>query len=43
MDMDRRTFIGGILAAGSAPMLFNGCATGFLDLAGTGPRLLNCL
>ena len=30
MDMNRRGFIGGILAAGSAPMLFNGCATGFL-------------
>lgn len=30
MNMNRRGFIGGILAAGSAPMLFNGCATGFL-------------
>ena len=30
MNMNRRGFIGGILAAGSAPLLFNGCATGFL-------------
>ena len=30
MDMNRRSFIGGILASGSAPLLFNGCATGFL-------------
>ena len=29
MDMNRRGFIGGMLAAGSAPLLFNGCATGF--------------
>ena len=30
MNMNRRSFIGGILASGSAPILFNGCATGFL-------------
>ena len=27
--MDRRGFLKGVLASGAAPMLFNGCATGF--------------
>ena len=30
MNMNRRGFIGGILASGTAPLLFNGCATKFL-------------
>ena len=29
MNMNRRDFIGGILAAGSAPIILPGCATGF--------------
>ena len=29
MNTDRRGFLTGMLAAGSAPLLFNGCATGF--------------
>ena len=28
--MNRRQFLGGVLASGAAPLLFNGCATGFL-------------
>ena len=28
--MNRRQFLGGVLASGTAPLLFNGCATGFL-------------
>ena len=27
--MDRRGFLKGVIASGAAPMLFNGCATGF--------------
>ena len=30
MELERRSFIRDILAAGTMPMLFNGCATGFL-------------
>ena len=30
MNMNRRNFLGGILAAGSAPLLYSGCATSFL-------------
>jgi len=28
-NLDRRHFLGGMVAAGAAPVLFNGCATGF--------------
>ena len=28
-SMDRRGFLKGVIASGAAPMLFNGCATGF--------------
>ena len=30
MDVSRKSFMKSMLAAGSAPLLFNGCATGFL-------------
>ena len=30
IEMNRRGFLGSMLAAGAAPLLFNGCATGFL-------------
>ena len=30
IDVSRRSFVKSMLAAGSAPVLFNGCATGFL-------------
>ena len=29
-ELSRRTFLGGMTAAGAAPLLFSGCATGFL-------------
>ena len=29
-NVSRRSFMGSVLAAGSAPLLFNGCSTGFL-------------
>ena len=31
IDVSRRSFARSMLAAGSAPVLFNGCATGFLS------------
>lgn len=40
--MNRRNFIGGMLAAGSAPMIFGGCCTGFCANRKVNVAIIGC-
>ena len=41
-QVSRRSFLGSMIAAGSAPMLFNGCATGFLACKKINVGVIGC-
>ena len=41
-DINRRNFLGGMLAAGSAPVLFNGCACGFCANRKVNVAIIGC-
>jgi len=40
--MNRRQFLQGILASGASPILFNGCATGFLANRKVNVAIIGC-
>ena len=42
MNMNRRNFLGGMLAAGSAPILFNGCCCGFCGNSKVNVAVIGC-